>query len=122
MRGSLYSASGVFRSMGNILSDTLGLLLRLGEGVCSTGLIMSYLLRLISRWKRVALLNLVIPAIACALSIFIPESPVFLAKNGKDEAAKKSLRRLISNVDRLGQVIWQKTTCLVRCLHVSGVM
>ena len=53
-----------------------------------------------------ALLNSFIPAIACALSIFIPESPVFLAKNGKDEAAKKSLRRLMSNVDRLGQVLW----------------
>ena len=65
---------------------------------------MSYLLCLISRWKSVALLNLIMPALAFALSIFIPESPVFLAKNGKDEAAKKSLRRVMSNVNRLGQV------------------
>ena len=71
-----------------------------------------------------ALLNLVIPAIAFALSIFIPESPVFLAKNGKDEAAKKSLKRLLSNVDRLVQVLWQINYMLdlLLTVHVSDVM
>ena len=71
-----------------------------------------------------ALLNLVTPSIAFALSIFIPESPVFLAKNGKDEAAKKSLRRIMSNVDRLGHVLWQINDMLDELLtvHVSDVM
>ena len=60
---------------------------------------------LVFRWKKVALLNIAIPAIAFSLSIFIPESPIFLVKIGRDKDAKKSLSRLISHVERLAYVV-----------------
>ena len=41
--------------------------------------------------------NLPIPIIALALIIFIPESPIFLVKTGKEKEAKKSLETLFSS-------------------------
>ena len=107
MRGTLYTLSGVFRTLGIILSYTLGLFFRENND-CTRTENRHLILYLIFRWGTVAQINLPIPVIAFALSIFIPESPIFLVKIGKDGLAKKSLLKLRSSLrpralgDRLG--------------------
>lgn len=78
-------------------ADLRGSLISSGPTIASFGMIMSYMGGAFLNWRILALLSMIFTLIPVVLiSIYVPESPVFLVSRGKIEAAAKSLKYLYS--------------------------
>ena len=65
------------------------------EGVQrSVGMIVTYSLGAILPWYKIAYIGFVFPVLAFILLVISPESPIYLTSKGKIEQAEKSLRKL----------------------------
>lgn len=78
-------------------ADLRGSLISSGPTIASFGMILSYLAGAFLNWRILALLSMFFTIFPVVLiSIYVPESPVFLVSRGKIEAAAKSLKYLYS--------------------------
>lgn len=57
----------------------------------SFGILLVYALGTFSPWRYVAGLSTILPITALVLLCFLPESPLWLTRNGKTDKAKKAL-------------------------------
>lgn len=78
-------------------ADLRGSLISSGPTIASFGMILSYLGGALLNWRTLAYLSTIFTIVPVVLiSIYVPESPVFLVSRGKIEAAAKSLKYLYS--------------------------
>lgn len=78
-------------------ADLRGSLISSGPTIASFGMVLAYLGGAFLNWRTIAWLSMIFtigPVIL--ISIYVPESPVFLVSCGKIEAAAKSLKYLYS--------------------------
>jgi facilitated trehalose transporter len=78
-------------------ADLRGSLISSGPTIASFGMVLAYLGGAFLNWRTIAWLSTIFtigPVIL--ISLFVPESPVFLVSSGKIEAAAKSLKYLYS--------------------------
>lgn len=57
----------------------------------SFGILLVYAMGTITNWRVVAALSTILPVIAALVFFFLPESPTWLARQGRTEEATKSL-------------------------------
>lgn len=98
LRGLLGATNQLSITVGILLAYLLGLLCTVDGGLVYQGdswtVIGPAPSGTFCNWRLLALLNLIPTGLLAVCTFFIPESPCWLAKKGKLEAAKVSLRRL----------------------------
>lgn len=57
----------------------------------SFGILLVYALGSVLHWRYVAGLSTILPTFAIGIFVFLPESPVWLVRNGKINKARKAL-------------------------------
>lgn len=57
----------------------------------SFGILLVYALGSVLHWRYVAGLSTILPSLAIGIFVFLPESPVWLVRNGKIQKAEKAL-------------------------------
>lgn len=114
-----FSEAPILSYVGEITEPRLrGIMASLASAAGMLGMFLIYLLGYFYEWRTVALLSTLCPITCICLVMLIPESPIWLISNGKNEKAKKALCWLRGWVNP--EIINAEHLELVRYNEVSG--
>ncbi|KAF0763767.1 facilitated trehalose transporter Tret1-like [Aphis craccivora] len=114
-----FSEAPILSYVGEITEPRLrGMMASLASTAGMLGMFLIYLLGYFYEWRIVALLSTLCPITCICLVMLIPESPIWLIANGKNEKAKKALCWLRGWVNP--EIINAEHHELVRYNEVSG--